>query len=126
MGVMFDFDAEVVGILTVYERRNSPSTRSVCAYISEGKCLEIGTSTLEDQRHCWNPGSLCCNNALLSVSLCSLSVLVKRVVDIEVAAHNGFVKSKTRFELMVPLSILVAMSVRGFDLVEGGCDPGDF
>jgi hypothetical protein len=123
---MIFFDAEVVGVLNVYERRNSPSTRSVCAYISEGECLEIGTSTLEDQRHCWNPESLCCNNALLSVSLCSLSVLVKRVVDIEVAAHNGFVESKARFELMVPLSILVDMSVRGFDLVEGGCDPGDF
>ena len=33
-------------------------------------------------------------------------------------SHNAFVGSKVRFELVVPLSTLMDMSVRAFDLAE--------
>jgi hypothetical protein len=39
-------------------------------------------------------------------------------MNIEVDAHNGSVRSNVRFELMVPLSAFIDMSVRGFDSLE--------
>jgi hypothetical protein len=77
-------------------RGKSPhSTRSFCAYISEGDPLEVGEPTLESRVDCLLFGSFLSNNALLSIFFVRLdSAGEESVVSSQAEVHNGFVESK--------------------------------